>query len=61
MSLGRLFLEADIAGLRPVEFDYSRGPGVVAVTGSGAWKCEARGRNGREALEKLLRRMKVIR
>ncbi len=61
MTLARLCLEAELAHLRPIEFDYDRGPGVVATVGKGAWRCEARGRNGTEALRKLLRRMKVIR
>lgn len=60
MTLPRLFLESDLAGLRPIEFDFDAGPGVKATVGKGSWQCAARGKNGREALENLLKRMRVI-
>lgn len=60
MSLGRLFLEADLAGLRPLEWERLGTGDVKCSVGKGNWQCAARGTNGREALENLLRRMRVI-
>jgi hypothetical protein len=60
MTLPRLFLEADLAGLRPLHFEPLE---------TGGWKCSLGGDDdfsqvaddGRRALEKLLKRFRVIR
>ena len=61
MTLRRLFLEADLAGLRPLEWERLGTGDVKCSTGKGSWQCAARGSDGRDALENLLRRMRVIR
>lgn len=60
MTTQRLLLEARLAGLTEMEWDYEAGPGVKCTTGKGHWTCAARGATGRDALENLLRRMRVI-
>lgn len=59
MTIERLFLEAKLAGLTRMEWDYAAAD-VKCTVGKGSWTCAARGANGREALENLLRRMRVI-
>lgn len=59
MTLPRLLLEADLAGIRPLHFEPLE---------TGGWKCSLDGdddfsqvgKDGRAALTKLLRRFRVI-
>lgn len=59
MTLPRLFLEADLAGLRPLHFEpLETGGWKVSVAGDDDFSQV--GSDGRLALTKLLRRFRVI-
>lgn len=59
MTLPRLFLEADLAGIRPLHFEpLETGGWKVSLDGDDDFSQV--GNDGRHALTKLLRRFRVI-
>jgi len=59
MTLGRLFLEADLAGVKPLHWD-GLGTGRVRCSLNGDPDFAGVGPDGRSALAHLLRRLKVL-
>lgn len=60
MTLRRLFLEADLAGIRPLQWE-GLGSGRVRCSFNGDPDFSGVGPDGRAALSHLLKRLKVIR